>query len=71
MPDFKTPTTDTFNRFGIAGSTTGGAVAMLMPPKPGQKIEKAHAINLAAYLLIMTGAEPHELTTMIDAILKA
>ncbi len=59
---------DTLNKFGVSSHIASGDVVLLMPPASGRRISRADALNLAAYLVVMSNATDEELDRVRRAI---
>lgn len=61
---------DTLNRFGVATSGSG-LTCILMPPGPGQLLDKAQALILAAYLVALADPELDEFKRILSAVMAS
>jgi len=59
---------DPTNKFLVGGTAGTGELCILNPPLPRQLISKEDAVNLACWLLVISGVERHELLLALTAV---
>jgi len=57
---------DTLNHFGVG--STGDRLVILLAPARNRALTNTEALNLAAWLLAMTGAPRAEFLALVEAI---
>ena len=63
------PTIDTFNKFLV--SVKAANVIVLKPPEVAQPMNKEECLNLAAYLVTLSGATNEEFDETLKAVQRA
>jgi hypothetical protein len=61
---------DSANHFEVVERKSGAGVIILNPPKPDQVLDKKQCVNLAAWLVAMSGATGDDFVQVLTDIAK-